>query len=387
MSKFQTLILLVSLLLAGCASTNLPPATSSEYTLLDDEKRVWHRSEEEQQRLYESEILFENDKLSAYLNALARKLLPPEAQGKIPVEVLVINNPYSNAFAYPNGKVYIHTGILARMDNEAQLATLLGHEMSHFTHRHQIRQWRSLRNKSAGLASFRATFGSVPIIGDLSSALGEIGTMAAVSGYSKGMESEADDLGLQLMIDAGYDPKEAPKLFEYLIAEAAEEDVEEPFFFGSHPKLQDRLENYRQSVAALGTEATGKVGQEVFEKKVALAIYETAFLDLKAGRFAKAEKGVNRYLRTYPKSSRAYFLLGEVYRQRNAEGDQDKAIKFLKKTVEMNPKNAESYRSLGIVYMKAKQKKKARKAFNNYLQCDPEAEDRGFIENYVQALR
>jgi predicted Zn-dependent protease len=374
-------------LLTGCASTNLPPITSREYQPLPDEKRIWSVAEEEEQRLAESEIIFENQELTTYLNQVAMKVFPEEAKKKIDVEVFIIKNPYLNAFAYPNGKVYVHTGLLARLENEAQLATVLGHEMAHVTQRHMVREQRSTRNKAAGLASFNATFGALPLVGELSSVLGSLGTMAAVYGYSKGLETEADNIGFEWMVASGYDPMESPKVFEHMKAEMEEEEFEEPFFFGSHPKLEDRRANFQSFLDSGEFKQGGEINQETYEKMVAPAIYETADLDLKAGRFSRAEKGIQRYLKTYPRSCRAHFLLGEVYRQRNEEGDYKKAIEYLNKASKLNRKYAESYRSLGLIYMNLEDKKAARNAFHAYLDRAPKAEDRGFIQDYMRRLK
>jgi predicted Zn-dependent protease len=379
--------LLMIPVLAGCASTNLPPVTSREYQPLPEEKRIWMTSEQEEQRLAESGMIFKDKELTDYLNQVAAEVLPKEAKKKIVLEVFVIDNPYTNAFAYPNGKVYVHTGILARMENEAQLATVLGHEMAHVVRRHMVRERRSIRNKAAGLASFNATFGSLPLVGELSSALGELGTMASVSGYSKALETEADNLGFKWMQAAGYDPRESPKLFEHMMAENEEDGIKEPFFFGSHPKLKDRYANYQSSLSAEGTIKGGKKNQSRYEKAVAPAIYETARLDLKAGRYGKAEKGVQRYLKTYPRSSRAHFLLGEVYRQRDEKGDYQKAIQSLNLASKYNRKYAKSYRSLGLIYMNLKKRNAARNAFQAYLTRAPNAEDVGFIKEYIRQLK
>lgn len=381
------LLLLMMAALAGCASTNLRPVTSSEYQQLPEEKRIWRVSEAEQQRLADSEMLFDDPALTTYLNQVAMNVLPEAAKKNIDIEILVINNPYCNAFAYPNGKVYVHTGILARMENEAQLATLLGHEMTHATHRHLARERRSIRNKGAGLASFNATFGSLPLVGELSSVLGTLGTMASVSGYSKGLETEADNMGFEWMVAAGYDPRESPKLFEYLMAEMEEEGRDEPFFFGSHPKLKDRQANYQSCLDSGDYRQGGNIHRDTYEKAVAPAIYETARLDLKAGRYATAEKGTQRYLKTYPRSSRAHFLLGEIYRQRNEGEDTTKAIDHLNRALKFNRQHAEPYRSLGLVYMSQNDKKAARKAFQAYLKRAPKAIDREFIQEYIRQLK
>ncbi len=380
------IFLLAAILLVGCASTNLQPVTSSDYQPVPEEQRIYRACEREQHHLADSEMIYDDQKLAAYLNRVAMRVLPAEVQNRIDVEILVINNPYSNAFAYPNGKVYVHTGILARMENEAQLATLLGHEMVHVTHRHLLRERRNMRNKAAGLASFKATLGSVPLVGELSSALGELGTMASVSGYSQDLETEADNIGFHWMVAAGYDPYESPKLFAHLMAEMEEEARDEPFFFGSHPKLADRQTNYRRLLAEGVYPKGGTVNGEIYAEAVAPAIYATARLDLKAGRYAKAEKGLKRYMRIYPRSGRAHYLLGEVYRQRNDGSDLQNAIKYLSQASRLNRKHAEVYRSIGIVYMNQQDTKAARKAFRSYLKWAPQAMDREFILEYIRQL-
>ena len=142
-------LLVVISLLAGCAATNLPPITSTEYKQFPDEKRLWAEAEQEEQQLADSGLILEDPELTAYLNQVAMKVLPEEAKKKIDFQVYIIKDPYCNAFSFANGKLYVHTGILARLGNEAQLATVLGHEMAHVTQRHMLREIRSARNKAA----------------------------------------------------------------------------------------------------------------------------------------------------------------------------------------------------------------------------------------------
>lgn len=230
---------------AGCATTSLPPVTEQTLILEEDEKRLWLRSEEEQRVLNRSGLIYKDEELEAYLNEISKKLQPPEVFKHIPFKIMVIKNHLLNAFAFPNGVIYVHTGILARMENEAQLATLLAHEMTHSTHRHTVRRFRDIKNKTAFLATVQVTLGGLGGgIGNLATLLGTVGTLAAVTGYSRELEAEADMEGLKLMVKAGYDPREAPKLFIHLKKELEEEKIKEPFFFGTHPRLQERIENY-----------------------------------------------------------------------------------------------------------------------------------------------
>lgn len=375
--------LLAGLLLAGCATTNLPPLDAGNYRPPADEKRLWLHAAEEGKDLDESGLLFHDAQLEKYLNEVMQKLLTDEIRSRLKVQVKVLNNPYSNAFAFPNGQVYVHTGMLARIDNEAQLATLFAHEITHATHRHSARERRSYRNKAAVMASMRATFGTLPAVGELTNALGELGAKAAVSGYSKDLEREADEVGLQRMIVAGYDPREAPKLFDHLLAEIAEEGEEEPFFFGSHPKLKNRKANFEKAVERIAV-PRGRTGQEAFESKVAPAILATAETDLKAGRFARAESSAKRYTEIRPKDGRGYYMLGEIHRQRSQEGDEEEAKKLFRQALQVNEDLPDPYRAVGILYFNEGNKPRAKANFNAYLKRAPRADDRDFILEYIR---
>ena len=248
----------------ACATTDLPPVGEMpSLQLQEDERRLWNRSAEEQKRLNNSNYLYDDPVVVDYLNEVAQYLVPDDIDEKgLSIEVKIIKNPLLNAFAYPNGVIYVHTGILSKMENEAQLATLLGHEMTHVTHRHTVENYRSVKNISAALATVQMASIPFGVYGDLANLLGSVGAMAAVTGYSRELETEADWLGLKLMVAAGYDPQEATKLFEHLKKDIEEQDIKEPFFFGSHPRLQERINNYTQFIEAAYPNAQGKKNEE-----------------------------------------------------------------------------------------------------------------------------
>ena len=375
--------LFLSVFIFGCATTKLPPVTSNEYAFQLDEKRLWARSEEEQERIGESGLVYQNERLDTYLNGVAKKLQPPGVYEKIPFKIYVLKDPHCNAFAYPNGAIYVHSGILSRMDNEAQLATLLAHEMTHATHRHQVREFRGLLNKTAIFASVHATVGGVPAVGDLTSALGKIGTKAAISGHSRNLETEADMEGIRLVMKAGYEPREAPKLFQHIQQELEEEKIEEPFFFGSHPRLQERIQNYEDFLKNNKRDRKGIVNRKLFRKKTARVVLDNAVLDLKEGRFQSALRGGEKYLSIWPKSPRCHYLLGSVYRQRGQEDDLERAKKYYRKSISFNRSYAAAYKELGLVYFKQGKKSKARRAFHSYLKLSPKAADREYVKEYI----
>ena len=374
-------VLLVSL--AGCATTSLPPVTSKDFVFEDDEKRLWNRSEEEEQSIARSGMLYQDRELEAYINSIAKKVQPAEAYQRIPFHIHVLKNPYCNAFAYPNGHVYIHAGLLARIDNEAQLATLLAHEMTHATHRHQLREFRGALNKSAVFASTRSLLGGLPGIGGLTTALGEIGTKASISGHSRDLETEADMVGIKLVVKAGYDAREAPKLFQHLKEEMEEDEQKEPFFFGSHPRLAERSENYKDFLEGLESGIGGVANADTFRKKVAEVIIDNALMDFRAGRFLRAQHSAEKYVTIRPKDGRGYYLLGEIARQKGEDGDISEAKKQFQKSVSVAPSYPDAYKGLGLIYLKEGKKSQAMKAFKSYLGKAPHAQDKSYIEDYV----
>ena len=121
-------------------------ALTKEPSVDAQEKRLWLQAEQEQALLEASGIIYENQKLDHYLQQIIAKIAPPDAKKKLTFRVRVITDPFLNAFAFPNGVIYIHTGLLARLDNEAQLAALLAHEVSHCTQQHSLRAIKGPEN-------------------------------------------------------------------------------------------------------------------------------------------------------------------------------------------------------------------------------------------------
>jgi len=381
--RFAVLSVLFCFIATGCATTGLPPVTK-DLRLEDDERRLWNRSEEEEKVINRSGLIYRDKELETYLNEVPQKLLPSEIFVHIPFKIIVVRNHLFNAFAYPNGVIYVHTGILARMDNEAQFATLLAHEMTHATHRHLVEQFRDIKNKTAFLATIQVTTAGLGVFGGLASFIGAIGTIAAVTGYSREHETEADSEGFKLMADAGYDPKEAQKLFMHLKKELEEEKRKEPYFFGTHPKIVERLENYETLLKAKSHEERGGIlNTEIFLKNISRLILDNARDDLKAGRFKIAERGVEKYLGTNSESAEAYCLLGDIRRQRGEGDDIERAKDHYQRAISINLSYPDSHKGVGLIYYKRGEKTLAKKALEFYLSLSPHALDRGHIEEYI----
>jgi len=376
-------VVFIACLVAGACSTTGPMLTKEDLRARDDEQRLWQRSIEEQQVLDNSGFVYRDPELRAYLNGIAGRLQPPETVATMPFRITVLKDPHLNAFAFPNGVVYVHTGILARIDNEAQLATLLAHEMAHCTRRHALRAFRDFKRKKDRLAVLQRP---EPVLdGDLAALLGSTATAATVKGYCQDLEAEADRVGLEMVLNVGYDLKEAPRLFEHLTKELEEEKTPEPFFFGTHPRLQKRIRNCKEFLRAHGQgQEEGIKNTEIFLRKIQKVLVENALLDLKAGRFTSAYRALEKYLSVNPQDPRAYYVLGEVCRQRALESDTTRAKEYYEKAISLDPSYPDPYKAVGLIYYKEGEKGLARRSFESCLLLSPHEPDSAYIRGYLE---
>jgi len=370
---------LFCLLAAGCATTELPSIRTGEFQKEKDEKELWLQSQEISDQIRSSGMVYDDDVLSAYINSVARGLFPAEIHDQVTFRVTVIKDPRLNAFALPNGDLFLHTGIVSPMENEAQLATLLAHEMTHITHRHSVRSLRDLKNDSA-FFSFVALGG---IYGGL---LGNLGFMASVSGYSQEMEREADEEGFNIMVEAGYDPREAPRLFDHLMNDVLREGTKEPFFFGTHPRLQDRIDNYNALIRTLEPGFGEKRNTDIFNFRISGVIYDNAELDLKAGRFDIALEEAGRFVELNPDNPAGYCLSGDIWKQKDPLKGNQKALDAYEKSLDLDPDWAQAHLGIGVIAFKEGDDKTAAFHLNRYIELDPDAVERAYIEQYIDQI-
>lgn len=383
MPTFPIAIIASLWLLTGCGTT--PLETGPNHVLEEDEQRLWATVIEEEKRIEQSGLLYTDAAVNEYLTSVIRKLSPPElTPGLLTVEVQVLKNPLLNAFAFPNGKIYVHTGMLARIQNEAQLATLLGHELTHATHRHTIQELRGVRWATAALATLHMVALPFGVFGLAATTLGTIGTLGSVTGYSRGKEREADEEGLGLMVKAGYSPQEAPKFFEHLKEEITFRKVKEPYFFGSHPKVQDRIDSFHDLLKSEYPGQDGEVGDDRYNVVMAPLVIDNAETDLAIGRFELAQRDLERILHKQSRNARAHYLLGEVCRQRKGNRDAELSEGHYRRAIEIDPGLPGAHRALGYALFKRGDGQNAKAELQKYLELAPNASDRAYVEQVLK---
>ena len=381
--KYFVLILTILCLASACATP--PPISIDEaLTAEKEEKLLWRRAQEEQQVINDSGWLYRDPELETYLNQVAAKLKAFTDSPDMLFDIKIINDPNLNAFAFPNGVIYVHTGVLARMENEAQLAALLAHEMTHCTHRHSLRVLKSIKDQAGYMAAVQKTIEKVVIARDLARFLGVNGSIAAVSGYTREFEAEADRGGLDLMAKAGYDPRQALNLFEHLQQEIEIEGIKEPFFLGTHPSVQQRMENVSQWLATDYSGNIGLINSEIFRSRLDKLVLDNARLDLRIGRFYAAQRSVQKYLFRNQDDAGAYYLLGEIFRQQGQQDDMKKVIKLYERAIALDPSFPAPHKAMGLMHYKEGERRLAQKFFETCLLLSPNAPDKAYIQGYLQ---
>jgi beta-barrel assembly-enhancing protease len=423
MRKGITWLVILCLLTPGCASRNVPPigAGGQPFKPDADERALWAKAEKEEETLLKKAKVYDDPMLEEYLAGVGDRLTPDEVRtaGGPGFKFAVLRDPTLNAFALPNGHIYVHTGLLSRLDNESQLAMIVGHEMTHVTHRHALSFERDIQTKQilytvgsiaasigvAALAGSRAQKGDyigAAVIGQTANAILGLGlaltAMAAINGYGRDLERDADHGGMDNLVRAGYDPKEAPKVFALLRSESKDRGSLETFFFGSHPKLTERIETteelLRTKYAQAAMTSTTTRDTEDFQLRMRSVVRENALEDIRAGRFAVAQRQLDRVLAITPKDPIAHTYYGDLHRlqaQRAREITRKDeharlALASYETAVDLDPTAPEPHRQLGFLYYQQKDTARARAAFEKYLALKPAASDARRIKEYLVEL-
>ncbi len=374
-------------LTTGCATRLESKASlvSDKILVNKDEIMLWQKSAEEQRILENTGLIYPDQELEDYLNKIVAGLQAQFSPVDLEIRVKVIKNAHLNAFAYPNGLIYIHTGLLARMDNEAQLAAVLAHEMTHCIRRHALRAFRRYKEQPSFLRLVEHTLSKTSSLQDIARYMGISGAVASMSGYTRELEAEADRVGMEVMAAAGYDPGEARALFDNMIAEIEQEGLEEPVFFGSHLKVRQRIENLQNLSDSGYINARPRVkNSEIFLVKLDKLLLTNAGLDIRQGRFQAARRSVEKYLRIKPDDTRAYFLLGEIFRQRGQVDDAPRAINYYNRAIFLDPTYADPHKAIGLIHYKKGKHTLAKKFFESCLQLSPDSPDRAYIQAYLK---
>jgi beta-barrel assembly-enhancing protease len=195
--------------------------------------------------------LCKDPKVDEYLTKLGMRLVSklPTRGVQYPWEFHCVNDKSINAFALPGGFVFVNRGAIEVSDSEAQLAAVMGHELSHVALRHGTAQASKAQLAQGAAGIFGGLFGG-STGGDLLTEGVALGAGGLLLRYSRGDETQADVMGTQVIYDAGYDPRAMAQFFEKLQSETAGKNP--PQFLSDHPNPDHRVERVDEEIDKLG---------------------------------------------------------------------------------------------------------------------------------------
>ncbi len=305
-----------------------------------------------------------------YLNKITDKLLLQALPQPFEYEANMMLDPTLNAFAMAGGFVYINSGLFLRMENESELAGVMGHEIAHVTQRHIAK--RQAKAAGAMLASVLAAVGAIAV-GSMTGATGNstagvaIGALSlgqsAMLSYSRDDENEADRVGFEYMTKAGYDPNGYVTAFRKLQNQFSSRSV--PVYLSTHPDLNERISGMAARIRSQATSslmkrhsndeflfvqsfvraqydnlATVKVFASKLNKELPITQLVLGILKAREHNIPEAKEHYNK-LEKLTEENDLYnpFFLREIGRFNYQQADINKAFIFLTKAVELDPKD------------------------------------------------
>jgi predicted Zn-dependent protease len=325
--------------------------------ILDDEERdLREKARFVVVELEKAQLLVVNVQLAGYLNGVLTRLLPGGLPADAPpLEVRVVSAVDRTAAALANGTIIITTSYLAVLEDEAQLAAVLGHEVAHVLGRDMARQTRYSTVSHSTVERMR---------------------------LSRSLEETADLRGLGLMRRAGYDPRQAIRALSLVEADDSASRIG-VHAWESHPFVAERMATLRGEIGSV-SESEVVRAQERYESAIVDVLLLAAEAELDARRLDRARLAIDRHLRLRPNSGRGHLLLAEHARLTEREGRRSPvARQRYERAVELAPDDPATLRALAVLYREDGDHVRARALFTRYLQVAKDPPDRRLVQRYL----
>jgi predicted Zn-dependent protease len=425
-SALITGLLLLSSVTAPCADSTFH-FTPVDEKILDEANKL-------DQKLEKQGLVDHDPAAQAYLENIGNRLIGnAPALERANFRFRIVRDPVENAFALPNGSVYVNSGLIAGVRNEAQLAGVLSHEITHVTKRHSYLQFRSIRKKNVAVDILAAAGGAAPGLAGIAtlaaSLTAQLLIVSSVYGYSRDLEKEADSDGFGLLIHAGYSGDALAEALETLDDRLEFERVEP--FWKTHPKLRERIAWAKQMAKTENASNPRDTPENYYFEQFSSVIRFDIELDLDSRRARTAVDRAQRLVMHSPGDATNLTLLADAYRglgaktarpegdelkgagkkdnrnrvlKRTAEEEQkeldalptgqralaenrSKAESLYRKAIKDSPQLADPHRGIGMLYESESKKTEAEAEYREYLKlAAADANDRARIGRRLEKL-
>ncbi|HAX44162.1 MAG TPA: M48 family metalloprotease [Bryobacteraceae bacterium] len=224
--------------------------------------------QEAAQQMEQQLAIVNNKDLTDYVNRVGQRLVREGQLEEYPYFFKVVQEDSINAFAFPGGPMYVHTGLMRAAENEAQLAGVLAHELSHVVLRHGTSQVSKAQGfQILAMIGGAALGGNGSMAGTLAQLGIGVGLNSVMMKYSRNAERDADLLGMHAMARAGYNPIEMARFFEKLAAESGKQNKLVAAFFSSHPDPGSRVKSVEKEIPYLPKTQYGRTEGDLTRMK------------------------------------------------------------------------------------------------------------------------
>lgn len=328
-------VLAMCVMLTGCAVN--PVTGKSQLSLIPESQELSLGAEQyEPTQQTQGGQFYIDPELTVYVREVGMKMARVSDRPDLPYDFVVLNNSVPNAWALPGGKIAINRGLLVKLDDEAQLASVLGHEIVHAAARHSVQRMQQGMLISAGMAGIGLAVSDNEWAGLIMGGAA-VGAQVALAQYSQGDELESDAYGIKYMNAAGYDPQAAVELQElFLELSEGRETNWLNGLFASHPPSASRVRANQELVQKIGS--GGFRGEEIYQRRIAKIkelqpaydAHDKAMKLASEGDYAAALVSVNTAIKAEPREAMFYATRGRIYQKQDqrekARADFDKAV-------------------------------------------------------------
>ena len=350
------------------------------------EFKLWQFADDESERLEASGLIVRDSALTAYVARVAASMAPPAEAFPRPLHYAILDDPEANAFAMPNGRIYLHLGLLTTLQSEDELAAVLAHESAHVVGRHGVEGYNQARGTSAALqilsAGVMTAFGVAGGTGaGLWNGLSQLGlglaASAAVSGHGRGREAESDEVAVVALYARKRNACGARDAFASMLDLYDDPSAVATFFYGSHPRLQSR----RDAAEQLAEETTGVPCEEAavdsaYLARIAPLRAPVARAWTAAGRPDRAQRLAQTGLRADSLDAALHTALAEALA---ASGSIQAAEDHFTVAVGLEPGDAAAHRGLAQLLDGQGRQETAIASYQAYLATARRPRDRRYV--------
>jgi len=357
--------------LLGCAAN--PVTGKSQLMLVSEDQEIEIDRQNSPYQFSTDYGSIQDKPLNNYINQTGKKISDLTHRPHMPYSFRGVNAAYVNAYAFPGGSIAATRGILIELRNEAELSALLGHEIGHVNARHTAEQMSKGALTNAfigGIATFAGT--QIPGLDSLASQLGMLGAGALLAHYSRDNERQADALGLEYMVKAGYNPNGFVGLMNMLRSTSKHTPSAIELMFSTHPMSDERYSTTVQTVQTKYRHAQNLpfYRERYMDHTVKLRSMKGAIEAMQKGeramaveKYDEAETYFKKALKQAPDDYAGLVMMAkyQMVREKYSEADR-----FVKKAKKVYPQEAQAYYLAGFVNMNQKQYDSAYEDFKTY---------------------